>query len=144
MRRIDHRVGLYAGLVILALLAASRAPARAPPHLTADTAATTAAGASFTAPADWRLTERAALRLLEPPEGDSHLAVVDVQAADAAAALAAGWAAYRAGANRPLKVTLPQAPYNGWEERHLYRYESSPNEKTVAYALAWRAGSQWA
>jgi CubicO group peptidase (beta-lactamase class C family) len=143
MRCIGHRIGLCAGLVVFALLAAPGAPARAQQHLTADTAATTAAGASFTAPADWRLTERAALRLLEPPEGDSHLAVVDVQAADAAAALAAGWVAYRPGANRPLKVALPQAPYNGWGERHLYRYETSPNEKAVAYALAWRAGSQW-
>src|SRR5260370_32351474 len=88
MRRIGHRIGVCAGLVILALLAAPGAPARAQQHLTADTAATTAAGACFTAPADWRLTERAALRLLEPPEGDSHLAVVDVPAADAAAPLA--------------------------------------------------------
>src|SRR5260221_2803392 len=105
MPRSGHRMGLGAGLVIRPLLAE---PARAQQHLTADTAATTAAGASFTAPADWRLTERAALRLLEPSEGDSHLAVVDVQAADAAAALAAGWAAWRASqpllaANRPLK-----------------------------------------
>ena len=143
LRRNRHCLGRWAALVILALLAAPGAPARAQQHLKADTAATTLAGASFTAPADWRLTEGAALRLLEPPEGDSHLAVVDVQAADAAAALAAGWAAYRPGANRPLRVALPQAPYNGWEERHLYRYETSPNEKTVAYALAWRAGSQW-
>jgi len=140
MRRIAHSIGLRAGFVVLALLGA---PALAQQHLTADTAATTADGASFTAPADWHLTERAALRLLEPPEGDSHLAIVDVQAADAAAALAAGWAAYRPGANRPLKIALPQAPYNGWEERHVYRYETSPNEKTVAYALTWRAGRQW-
>ena len=144
MCRISHRIGLCAGLVILALLAAPGAPVRAQQHMAADTASTTAAGASFTAPADWRLSERAGLRLLEPPEGDSHLAVVDVQAADATAALAAGWAAYRPDAKRPLKVALPQAPYNGWEERHLYRYETSPNEKTVAYALAWRAGSEWA
>jgi hypothetical protein len=79
MRCIGRCIGLCAGLAILALLGA---PVRAQQHLTADTAITTAAGASFTAPADWRLTESAALRLLEPPEGDSHLAVVDVQAAD--------------------------------------------------------------
>jgi len=144
MCRIDHRVALRASLVILALLAAPSAPVRAQQPLAADTATTTQAGASFTAPADWRLTELGALRLLEPPEGDSHLAVVDVQATDATAALAAGWAAYRPGANRPLKVALPQAPYDGWEERHLYRYETSPNEKTVAYAVAWRAGTEWA
>lgn len=140
-RAASSWAGLCAGLVILALLAA---PARAQQPLTADTAATTEAGASFTAPAEWRLTERGALRLLEPPEGDSHLAVVDVEAADAASALAAGWAAYRSGANRRLVIALPEAPWNGWEERHLYRYETSPNEKTVAYALAWRAGPQWA
>src|SRR5437868_6215442 len=65
MRRIDHRVGLYAGLVILALLAASGAPARAQQHLTADTAATTAAGASFTAPADWRAGSQWTVAIVE-------------------------------------------------------------------------------
>jgi CubicO group peptidase (beta-lactamase class C family) len=137
------RIGVRAGLLIVALVAAFGVPAFAQQHLAADTSATTEAGATFTAPADWVLTSAGALRRLDPPEGDSHIAIVDVQAADAAAALAAGWAAYRPDAHRPIRIALPQAPYNGWEERHVYRYETSPNEKTVVYAMAWRAAAQW-
>src|SRR5262245_9348002 len=106
MRCLGHRTRLCTGLVILGLLAVSGAPRRAQHPLAAAAAATTAAVASFTAPADWRVGGTAALRLLDPPEGDSHIAVVDVQAADATAALAAAWAAYRPGANRPLKIAL--------------------------------------
>ena len=50
--------------------------------------------------------------------------------------LAAAWAVYRPEAKRPIRAALPQPPYNGWEERHLYRYEVSPNEKMAVYALA--------
>src|SRR5260370_37450208 len=80
---------------------------------------------------------------MEPPEADSPLVILDIHAADAAGAVAAGWAAYRPDANRPLRIATPQAPYNGWDERHLYIYETSPNEKAVVYALAWRAGGGW-
>src|SRR6202030_3248381 len=59
------------------------------------------------------------------------------------AAVAAAWAHYRPDANRPLRITTPQAPFNGWEERHVFNYETSPNEKAVVYALAWRAGQDW-
>src|SRR5262245_57232402 len=106
--------------------------------LSAATPQTTANGATFTAPAEWRIVARANSRVLIPPEGDTHVALVDVEAADAAAAVAAGWASYRPDAHRPLKLTLPQAPYNGWEERYRYEYETSPNEKAVVTAWAWR------
>jgi hypothetical protein len=66
-----------------------------------------------------------------------------VQAPDAAAAIAAGWASYRPDADRPLRITTPQAPYNGWIERHIFNYETSPNEKAVVYLLAWRRGQHW-
>lgn len=108
-----------------------------------DTPLTTASGATFTAPSGWSVSSSTNKRVLDPPEADSHLALVDVQAADAAAAVAAGWASYRPDANRPLRIALPQAPLNGWDERQVYNYETSPNEKAVVYALAWRAGQDW-
>jgi CubicO group peptidase (beta-lactamase class C family) len=112
-------------------------------RLSADAPRTTTSGATFTAPSGWRLTSSTSKTVLDPPEADSHLALLDVQATDAAAAVAAGWAGYRPGANRPLRIATPQAPQNGWEERHVYSYETSPNEKAVVYALAWRAGRDW-
>jgi CubicO group peptidase (beta-lactamase class C family) len=112
-------------------------------EVSVDTPLTMTSGATFTAPVGWRVTSAANKIVLEPPEADSHLALLDVQAADAASAVAAGWANYRSDANRPLRIATPQAPYNGWEERHVYSYETSPNEKAVIYALAWRAGGDW-
>ena len=118
-------------------------PALAVEALSVDTRLTTAGGATFTAPIGWRITSAANKTVLDPPEADSHLALLDVHATDAASAVAAGWANYRPDANRPLRIATPQAPYNGWEERHLYSYETSPDEKAVVYTLAWRAGGDW-
>jgi CubicO group peptidase (beta-lactamase class C family) len=118
-------------------------PALAAEALSADTPLTTTGGSTFTAPMGWSVSSAANKILLEPPEADSHLALLDVQAADADAAVAAGWADYRPDAHRPLRLATPQAPHDGWEERHVYSYETSPNEKAVVYALAWRAGGDW-
>jgi CubicO group peptidase (beta-lactamase class C family) len=111
--------------------------------IAADTPLTTTSGATFTAPSGWSVTSSASKKVLEPPEADSHLALVDVRAENAAAAVAAGWASYRPGANRSLRITTPQTAQNGWDERHVFNYETSPNERAVVYALAWRAGHDW-
>ena len=106
-------------------------PAAAGEPLPADTQLA-AASATFTAPTGWRVTTEANKTILEPPEGDSHLALVDVKAADADASVAAAWATYRPDAKRPLRLATPQsAPYHGWEERRVFSYETSPNEKAV-------------
>jgi CubicO group peptidase (beta-lactamase class C family) len=133
------------GVVALALCVCFAGAAFGQPvaPLAVDTALTTSSGATFMAPREWSVTSAAQKILLAPPEADSQLVLVDVQAADAAAAVAAGWASYRADARRPLRITTPQVPYNGWEERHVFNYETSPNEKAVVYALAWRAGAGW-
>jgi CubicO group peptidase (beta-lactamase class C family) len=139
----------YVGVLGLALAigfagATVRAsPARAAEALSADNPRATAGGATFTAPMGWSVTSAANKTVLDPPEGDSHLTLLDVQAADADAAMAAGWASYRPNAHRPLRITTPQAPHDGWEERRVYSYETSPDEKAVVYALAWRAGHDW-
>jgi CubicO group peptidase (beta-lactamase class C family) len=135
------------GISVTALASAQPATAQvASPQgrlLSADTPQTTASGATFTAPASWRIMAGSDKRVLIAPEGDAHIALVDVQAPDADAAVAAGWASYRPDAHRPLKLATPQAPYHGWEERRRYEYETSPNEKVVVEAWAWRAGAAW-
>jgi CubicO group peptidase (beta-lactamase class C family) len=133
----------FASVAVGALSAASQVNSPAGERLAANTPLATASGATFTAPSDWSVSSGPDMSVLAPPEADSHLALVDVQAADAAAAVAAGWARYRPDANRPLRIATPQAPYNGWEERHIFNYETSPNERAVVYALAWRAGRAW-
>ena len=103
----------------------------------------TAAGTMFTLPAGWSLTTQGDLTVLAPPETDTHIALRDVSAKDADAAVAAAWAAFRPHFTRPLKIALPRAPRDGWEESRIYQYETSPNEKAVVQAIAYRAGDTW-
>jgi CubicO group peptidase (beta-lactamase class C family) len=83
------------------------------------------------------------LVILEPPETDSHIAIVDGQAADAAAAAAAAWAAYKPDFKRPLRLASPRPAREGWEEQQVFNYETSPNERAVVAAIALRKGSSW-
>jgi CubicO group peptidase (beta-lactamase class C family) len=108
-----------------------------------DSARATPAGVTFTAPTGWTLTNRAPVVVLDPPEPDSHVAIVDVKANDADAAVTAAWAAYMPAFKRPLKIALPQAAREGWQERKAFQYETSPNERAVVAAYASRAGDAW-
>jgi CubicO group peptidase (beta-lactamase class C family) len=116
---------------------------KAPERLSADAQRTTAAGATFTAPAGWSIEVRPSLVVLNPPEPDSHVAIVDVRGADAAAAVAAAWAAYQPNMKRPLRLATPQPARNGWDERRRFFYETSPNERADVQAIAFRSGSAW-
>ncbi|MEO8196651.1 MAG: serine hydrolase domain-containing protein [Thermoanaerobaculia bacterium] len=130
--------------LVLCLLAVS--PLLAQPPEEKATSGATPAGATFTVPAGWKSTVRGPVTVLDPPEPDTHIAIVDVSAKDAEAAAAAGWAAYQPGFKRPLKLAVPQAPRNGWDERKAFQYETSPNERVVVSAMAWRAaaaGDAW-
>ena len=111
--------------------------------LTTDAACATEAGVTLTVPAGWRVAARADALLVDPPDGDSHLMLTSVDAADAASAVASAWRSYRPGENRPLRIALPQEARNGWDERHIYEYVSAPNEKLTVYVLAWRAAGHW-
>lgn len=154
---MSRRTMFTLGLVLLAAVPAlaqqaapaapatvKAAPALASERVEKDTPRATPGGATFMVPAGWTMTTKGSVVILDPPERDSHLAVVEVKAKDADAAVAAGWAAYQPGFKRPLKLATPQAPRNGWEERKAYAYETSPNERAVVAAYAWRAGETWA
>jgi hypothetical protein len=66
--------------------------------------------------------ERLATDTPRSPEGDSRLALVDVRAAAADAAVAAAWAAYRPDVRWPLKVTTSGPDRDGWTDRREYTY----------------------
>jgi CubicO group peptidase (beta-lactamase class C family) len=126
-------------------------PASTPPlsppkdaqHLEAGTPASTPAGTVFTVPTGWTMTTKGLLVVLSPPEPDLKVALVDIEAKDAADAAAAGWAAFDPGFRLPLDVELPQRPRNGWTDRHFFRYQASPSEKLEVTAFVLRAGNVW-
>src|SRR5262245_12080777 len=97
-------------------------PASTGETLAADTARTTVKGNRFTAPVGWRISVRGPATILQAPEGNSHIALVDVSAPNADAAVAAGWAAYGTAVKWPLKVTNDFPDKDGWSNRREYTY----------------------
>lgn len=135
---------------VLALLAcgyawagAGVASASSPPAVSTGTPAATPAGTTFTVPAGWSMRSVGRAVEIKAPEPDLKLALIDVEAKDAAGAASAGWAAVEPGFKRPLRVATPGGPRNGWEERTYFEYEVSPNEKLVVVAFALRSGQNW-
>ena len=111
--------------------------------VSADTAKVSPGGATFTVPAGWSLETGKDLVLLTPPETDTHLAIFDAQAPDAAAAVKAAWAAYKGGQTHALKIVTSRPAREGWDERQVFDYETSPNERAAIEAIALRAGTTW-
>ncbi len=135
--------GFSGGLATLLAGLALAQSQQAPEKLTSETKLSTSAGATYTAPAGWSVRSSRSMVILDPPEPDSHLAIVDVKAADAAAAVTAAWSSYKPDFRRAVKLTTPAPPRDGWEERKNFSYETSPNERAVIAALASRAGDRW-
>jgi len=132
-----------AGLLLLLVLSSpafGQAPA---PALAADTPSTTVAGNAFIAPAGWTVSVKGPATILAGPEGDSWIALVDVEAKDADAAVAAAWAAYKPDHPWPLKVTNDAPDRDGWSKQKVYEYQTSPNEKRTVQAVARFANGRW-
>jgi len=124
-----------AGALLAAVLSSTAlvpaAMAQTPPSAAPASAqeSRTPAGASFSIPPGWTQQVSGGLVVLNPPESDTRLAIVDVpQAADAKAAIAAGWKVYRGGESHAFKLLTPLPPRNGWDEQAVVQYETSPSE----------------
>jgi CubicO group peptidase (beta-lactamase class C family) len=150
-----HTMRIFVGPLVTATLvvlagsasAQSAAPATssaaAPAPLSADTPKKTVLGNTFIAPLGWTVTVRGPITLLTAPEGDSWLALIDVSAKDAEAALAAAWAAYKPEKKWPLKVTTERPDKDGWSQQRVYEYQTSPNERRDVAAFVRFAGGTW-
>jgi CubicO group peptidase (beta-lactamase class C family) len=123
--------------------AANAATEQASERLAADTPKTTVLGNAFVAPKDWSIRNKGPATILTAPEGDSWVALVDVQATGPDEALAAGWQAYKSDAKWSVKVTHDLPDKDGWSQRRVYEYRTSPNEKRGVAALVSYSGSNW-
>lgn len=111
--------------------------------MAADTPKTTVAGNTFVAPAGWKLVVRGQATILTAPEGDTHLAIVDVEAKDADAAVDLAWAAYGKEKKWPLELKQPSPDRDGWSKVQTYSYQTSPSEKRIVAAQAQLANDTW-
>ena len=123
--------------------AINAASAQVPEKVSADTPKTTVLGNAFIAPKDWSIRVKGPATILEAPEGDSWVALVDVEAKTQDEALAAAWQDYKPDAKWPLKVSNDLPDRDGWSRRRAYDYQTSPNEKRGVDAVVYYSGSSW-
>ena len=110
--------------------------------LVADSPKTTVFGNTFIAPEGWTLSVRGPATILEAPERDSWIALIDVKAKNADEALAAGWASYK-DIEWPLKLVNDLPDKDGWSKQRQYEYQTSPNERRSVFAGVMFAGDAW-
>jgi CubicO group peptidase (beta-lactamase class C family) len=122
---------------------APAASAQASERLSADTPKTTVLGNPFVAPREWSIRIKGPATILEAPEGDSWIALVDVQAKENEDALAAAWQKYKPEAKWPVKVSHDLPDKDGWSRRRVYEYLTSPNERRVVTAFVYYFGINW-
>lgn len=108
----------------------------------ADTPRALPNGTRFVVPRGWSIRAEGDAVVLDAPEGDSHIAIVDGGAGDADAAVAAAWAAYRPSFSATPQVA-DSRDREGWDQSRLYRYPSPAGEPRNVYALALRRGDRW-
>lgn len=122
------------------------APAPTPPAekvVSGDTPWADTDGNTFIVPDGWKVRASGTMTVLTSPEGDSHLALVDVSAASNEAARDAAWKAYKPDAKWPLITTNDAPDRDGWTKGKAYGYQTSPNEKRIVTALARFANDRW-
>ncbi|MBS0362804.1 MAG: beta-lactamase family protein, partial [Proteobacteria bacterium] len=129
------RLRILAGAALAALLSTSAM---------AQTSGAQSGGPTYTLPSDWTKTAKGAVQVLQPPESDTHLVIVEVgAAADARAAAASAWKLYRGGETHAFKLLQAIPARNGWDEQAAISYETSPNEHLAIQAIARRKGQVW-
>ena len=146
-KRDSLAVGVWMLLVLVSIsagpVAAQEVRSKAE-VVSADTTKVSRGGATFTVPAGWSVETAKDLEVLTPPETDTHTGIFDAgSAADAKAAVTAAWVALKGGQAHPVKIVTPRPPREGWDERQVFDYETSPNERAVIQAVALRAGTTW-
>jgi len=118
---VGGRAGTIACLLVVTSCTRAAQNTATSEHLTADAPKQTTAGATFIAPSGWTFSVRGPATILAPPEGDSHIALVDLRAPTADSAVALAWTAYMPEHTWPLRVVTPQPDQDGWSDRrHEY------------------------
>lgn len=120
--------------------AAGEAPAAV--RVEKDDVHTTASGVQVPLPAGWFFTKAPRYLLLEDPERELKLALVEVQGSSAAAAVAQAWTTALPGSSRPVERTLTPPPQAGLDEIAVVNYQMPTGEGRVAQAIAKRKGDR--
>jgi len=111
--------------------------------LAADTRETSSNGTRFTAPGGWQMTREGSVIKLAPPEQDSRLAVVDVEAATADSAVAKAWEASGMSPGFKEKLSTDRPARDGWDAIRMQDYDVPANKERAVMAYAAGKAGHW-
>jgi CubicO group peptidase (beta-lactamase class C family) len=109
----------------------------------ADTPGATTGGATFTIPAGWSMLEANGRVILEPPEKDLRLAILELEATGSDEAIELAWKTLDGEMTRSVRLKVDLPARSGWSDRHDVIYETSPSERRVIRARALRREQAW-
>ncbi|MES2320276.1 MAG: serine hydrolase domain-containing protein [Pseudomonadota bacterium] len=113
-------------------------------QLATDQPLASAAGTRVTGVKDWSVRRDGNMMLFDAPEKNARLAIVDLAAADGAAAIQAAWARVGGKFSTLKPQTIAAAPARtGWDERVVAEYIIPADQATTVEAVALRRGAVW-
>lgn len=102
---------------------------------------TTPSGARFEGPKGWFVTTKGESIVLDDPERDLSLTLIEVKEPDAQKAIDAAWKQTQPGFARTPKQTMNIPATEGWDSITQIPYEVGGNENRTVVALAQRKGN---
>lgn len=108
-----------------------------------DTQITTASGCTFTAEKGWLVTQSDTMIVLQEPDRELTITLVENTEKTADQAVLAAWKQVKPDFIDTVQHTMQEAPQDGWDEIVQYIYESTTQEKRFVFALVRRFGKIW-
>lgn len=100
-------------------------------------------GSRLIVPGGWQIQNDGDLLVLDMPGHGGQIALVEVQADDAAQAIATAWTRFKPDFTQALPKLTALPDENGWSARALASYQTSAGSEDFAQAQARRAGAFW-
>ena len=119
---------------------AADTPAR---QLTEDGELATASGTTFQAAKGWFVSTSGGRVLLQDPDRELDLTLLEVQAADGASAIASAWKLVKPDFARTIRHSMSPPAREGWDEVVQQVYEVPTEEKRTVIGVARRKGETW-
>lgn len=134
---------LGAGALCAAAQVTVLVPGAAPRQLEADTKLATPSGATFEAAAGWFVSTPGDATVLEDPDRELTLTLLEVKAADGPAAIAAAWEQAQPGFSRDVRQAFNPPAREGWDEIVQIIYVTATDEHRTVIAAARRKADIW-
>ncbi len=109
--------------------------------LETDTTLTTASGCTFTAEKGWFVRQHDTMIVLEEPDHELKVVLIENQEMSAQDAVNSAWKQVQPDFDYPIKHTMEQTPQDGWDKIVQFMYDTPTS--LVIFATSRKAGTTW-